>query len=146
MNSIQTVTMVSSLNYSLSKLNIYDKDSQYYDDVNYIDNECEEMIKLFPMAKFTVSIPMYKMDNLLTMKDVVIIRQKFDCHCWRGRRNKKDKDFIIRGTSGTITIKHVINKLINQKFKLTCNHHFLERFFKIGIDHGIEVFGMSMGS
>ena len=118
-----------------------DENSDNSRDSDYYNNEINEIDKMFPMntdAHFTISIPLNKMDKLITTSKMIIIKQTFDCYCY-GNMNLCPKLFIICGEK--ITNKYILQKLIEYNLKLDCNHVFIEGFVKKnGFPNVYEIF------
>ena len=100
-------------------------------------NEVEQINIMFPNAQFTISIDIEEMDELITHKDHITIKNSYDCYCYDNC--KKNTDFFyIKGEN--ITCRYVIKELIKQGLELNCNHHFLEGFYKTpGSDFQFEL-------
>ena len=83
----------------------------------------------FQGAMFVVDIDESKLDDILSEKDQVIIKQDFDCYCFHVKR--EPRYFRIKCPKGkSLTNKQVIKELIEQRMILECNHVFLEGFIK----------------
>ena len=83
--------------------------------------------KMFPDAMFQIGIPPYKLDNVITNKTLIIIKQIFncDCDCYE-MCIQEPKYFVIAGTR--ITSEYIIHELIKQECKIECNRVFIEGF------------------
>lgn len=105
-----------------------------YDD-GYDDYELEYGIihKMFPNAKFNVSILLQDMEKTISDLDKIIVKQTFDCYCYDGYEPELPaKWFPIHCSfdkGEKMTNKFVINELIKQGLVLDCNHCYLEGFY-----------------
>lgn len=106
-----------------------DEDSDGYDDWAV---ERAFIEHLFPNAKFTVSISLAELNDIVSPLDKIIVKQTFDCYCYRGIGNTQEpcqvpKWFPIHCREpGMMTVRYVIDELIRQGLSLDCNHCFLE--------------------
>jgi len=98
----------------IEELNEYDTDPDF-----------ERITKMFPDAKFQIGIIPYKLDEVITNKTLIIIKQIFNCACY-GKCIQEPKYFVVAGPR--ITSEYIIHELIKQDFKIECNHIFIERF------------------
>ena len=87
-------------------------------------NKIEEM---FPNAKFTVSIPIEDLDDVVSTEPVIIVKLDYTCYCY-SKRPKEPVRFKIQ--CAKMTNKNILKELINQNLTLKCNHRFIEGFFK----------------
>ena len=91
------------------------------------EREIEEIERMFPDAKFTISIDIEELDDLITDKQSIIIKQVYDCYCYQDY-NKKTEYFYIKGEK--LTQRYVIEQLIEKGLEIECNHTFLEGIYK----------------
>lgn len=98
-------------------------------------NDERTMIEhMFPDAKFAISIRLSDLNDIVSPLDKIIVKQTFDCYCYRGIGNAElqepcqvPKWFPIHcRETGMMTVRHVVNELIRQGMSLDCNHCFLE--------------------
>jgi len=92
-----------------------------------IECEIEKMHNMFPNAQFEVAIDIGEIDNLITDKQFIIVKNTYNCYCYDNCKKITDY-FNIKGEN--ITNRYVIEQLIEQGLHLDCNHHFLEGFYK----------------
>ena len=107
-------------------------EEQYQTEFNLIN-------EMFSDAKFNVSIDIDELDDVLSTEKTIVVKQTFTCHCY-SNCNKHPSFYIIRGE--TMSQKYVIQELINQKFKIECDHQFIEGFDKLN-ETQFEVAGFS---
>jgi|UniRef100_A0A6C0IXY2 hypothetical protein len=101
------------------------------------DSDFALITKMFPDAKFQIGIPPYKLDNLITNKTLIIIKQVFNCDCY-DMCIQEPKYFVIAGTC--ITSEYIIHELIKQGYKIDCKHVFIEGFEQsIDIDYQFNI-------
>ena len=91
------------------------------------NEEFEIINKMFPNAKFNISIDISNFHDILTSSKEIIIKHSFNCYCYDNNA-KTTQFYIIKGD--IITNKYIIDELIKQNFELNCNHIFLEGFIK----------------
>lgn len=104
-----------------------------------IINEINKIDKMFPKAKFTVSININKLNNKITNQNYIVIKHTYDCYCYSSIHKKTPKYYYIFGKN--ITYKFAIKKLIKHGLTIKCNHHFLEDIVKIeNTDNFYELF------
>ena len=96
-------------------------DSEY--DTDYYDKEHEIINKMFPDAKFSICIDSHEMNELLTDKKRIVIKQTYNCYCY-SEYPRNTEYFYINGDR--LTYKYVIDELIKQGLNPNCNHRFLE--------------------
>jgi hypothetical protein len=83
----------------------------------------------FKGAMFSIAIEDSELDDILSDKDQIMIKQDFNCYCFHVKR--EPRYFRIKCPKGkSLTNKQVIKELIEQKMILECNHVFLEGFIK----------------
>ena len=100
---------------------------EYHDEKFHYDESIDK--SEFQGAMFVVDIDESKLDDILSEKDQVIIKQDFDCYCFHVKR--EPRYFHVKGPKGQpLTNRYVIKELIEQKMNLECNHMFLEGFIK----------------
>tara|TARA_B110001469_G_C9461892_1_gene232711 strand:+ start:329 stop:664 length:336 start_codon:yes stop_codon:yes gene_type:complete len=87
--------------------------------------ELEEMERLFPDAKFEVTICLNELNDIVTSKKKITIQHTYTCYCY-GDDPLPTKYFIIEGDK--LTNKYIIDELIKQGLTMNCNHIFLEGF------------------
>ena len=104
-----------------------------------MENEFDLIDKMFPGAKFVIAIDIEELDDVVTERTNIVIKNTYDCYCYAGV-NKIADYFYISGER--ITNKFIINKLIEQGLSLNCNHCFIEGFDK----ESDCQFGISAGS
>ena len=100
----------------------FPNDNEFHYDEG-IDDKVE-----FKGAMFSIAIEDSELDNILTEKDQIMIKQDFDCYCFHKKR--EPRYFHIKRRSESLTNRCVIQQLIEQKMVLECNHVFLEGFIK----------------
>jgi len=94
---------------------------------NY-ERQCKLIDDMFPGAKFTISIDLNDLDNIVTDKKFIIIQQTFNCYCY-DNMNTKNKLYTVKCLENeSLTNEYIINELIKQGLKVNCNHIFLESF------------------
>ena len=96
------------------------------------DSESEEIDyseieRQFNDAKFSISIPLRKIDNIIINNNVVALKCNFKCYCY-SETSRNSEFFICRSTTNKITNRDLINCLIGNNFDTECNHQFLEGF------------------
>ena len=84
--------------------------------------EMKAIEEMFPTAKFSISIPLSKMNDILTTEPSIIIGH-WRCSCYK-RRGWKPYCITLQEMS----YKNIINELIKQKLKTKCHHRHLEAF------------------
>lgn len=92
--------------------------------------ENEIIDQIFPNAEFTIALNLEELDNILTDKSDIVIKNTYNCYCYAN--SKKDPDyFYINCKNGEqMTQKYIIHELIKQGLNIDCNHCFLEGFDK----------------
>ena len=91
-----------------------------------IEAEIEEICKQFPNSKFSISLPLVDIDNVVINTGPVAIKCDFNCYCYS--EAPRISEFYICKKEKNITNRDLINCLIDNKFDTKCNHHFLEGF------------------
>ena len=100
----------------------YEEDDQFHYDGAIDKSE-------FKGAMFSIAIEDSELDDILSDKDQIMIKQDFNCYCFHVKR--EPRYFRIKCPKGkSLTNKQVIKELIEQKMILECNHVFLEGFIK----------------
>jgi hypothetical protein len=89
--------------------------------------ECEQLELMFPDAKFTISMGIDELEDVITDQPHIVIKQSYDCYC-HDEHPKGHNYFYISGEK--MTMKFIIQELIKQGFELDCNHHFFEGLHK----------------
>ena len=89
--------------------------------------EMEQIELMFPDAKFSISIGLEELDDVITEQPHIVIKHAHKCYCY-DEAPKQTEFYYISGDR--ITNKLVIEKLIEQGLELDCNHGFLEGFHK----------------
>ena len=89
--------------------------------------EIEQIHNMFPNAQFEIAINIEEMDNLVTDKKFIIVKNTYSCYCYDDCKKNTDY-FYIRGEN--MTYKYVIEQLIEQGLELDCNHIYLEGLYK----------------
>lgn len=110
------------------------------DDVLY-DIRLKYIEKTFGITKhkFTISIPPNEFDDILGKNIIVFINYK-DCYCIG---DEPKTDILHLQKKGIITIKDMIQFLVDKKYDPGCDHCFLEGFdiYKVFITEVVAVFG-----
>lgn len=101
-----------------NRINKEKTQEEYEEDMLYME-------KHFGNEYFTCCIDIDELDEPLTDKKEIIIKNTYDCYCWDGI-NRPNDYFIVKNDK--ITNRFVINQLIKQNFNPNCNHCFLEDF------------------
>ncbi len=83
--------------------------------------EMEQIELMFPDAKFSISIGLEELDDVITEQPHIVIKHAYNCYCY-DEAPKQTEFYYISGDR--ITNKLVIEKLIEQGLELDCNHHF----------------------
>ena len=91
------------------------------------EEEFQEIERMFPNAKFVISIELDELDTVITAQTNIVIKQSYTCHCYEDCK-RKPNFFYIRGEN--ITNKFIIHELIEQGLEIECDHCFLEGFDK----------------
>ena len=100
----------------------YEEDDQFHYDGAIDKSE-------FKGAMFSIAIEDSELDDILSDKDQIMIKQDFNCYCFHVKR--EPRYFRIKCPKGkSLTNKQVIKELIEQRMILECNHVFLEGFIK----------------
>jgi Na+-transporting NADH:ubiquinone oxidoreductase subunit NqrF len=92
------------------------------------DYENEQIEILFPDAKFTISMSLEDLDEVVTDQPHIVIKHAYNCYCYDEEEAKNTEFYYISGKN--LTNKDIIESLIEQGLTLECNHHFLEGFHK----------------
>jgi hypothetical protein len=90
----------------------------------------QELLNVFPnfnIINFIITIPLSEINKVVTTKDIIVIKYVFDCHCYY-QNPRKTEYYICKKKGGGITIKDLVNCLIENEFAPQCNHIFLESF------------------
>ena len=111
-----------------------DKVEIKYNEINEISEEeylkeIEIIYKMFPNAKFSVCIDLNMMNDVLTEKDIIVIKSDYSCYCYRDCPRNTDFFIIHRPQNGKITYRHILTELMNQGLDLDCNHSFIEDIY-----------------
>lgn len=80
---------------------------------------------------FTTSIPNKQINELLTDKPYLLIRDQIKCICCDNINHLDIKYKYILIQHNNLTRYNVINELIKKKYKKKCTHKFLEGFIKL---------------
>ena len=97
------------------------------DEYRAFEEEQQQLDEIFGDIDFTVSIPLNDMDDLLTDRTWIVIKNIYTCYCYEHEPRTADY-FVICGDS--LTIKYVLLELKKQNLHLDCNHRFIEGFQK----------------
>lgn len=93
-------------------------------DIDY-EEEYKIINEMFPDLDFTISMSIKELNKVVTQKNKIQVVQRYNCYCYSDRKpKKKSKVFIIEGEN--ITHKYILEQLINQGFKIKCNHRYYE--------------------
>lgn len=93
-----------------------------------IMRELQIIDDMFPDAKFSPSIDLENLDDIVSDKKEIIIKQDFTCYCY-DNINKRPKYYTIKcGENESLTNKYIINELIKKGIRVECDHVFLESF------------------
>lgn len=112
-----------------------EKTEEQYD----IENKIIE--HMFPNAEFTIALNLEELDDIVTDKSSIIIKNTYNCHCYTNCKKNADYFFINSKNGEQITNKYIINELIKQGLMRDCDHHFLENFEKTTVsDCQFEMF------
>jgi|TARA_B110000027_G_C16085447_1_gene285714 hypothetical protein len=107
----------------------YQDDEFHYDEEDDQFHYDEEDESEFKGAMFSIAIEDSELDDILSDKDQIMIKQDFNCYCFHVKR--EPRYFRIKCPKGkSLTNKQVIKELIEQRMILECNHVFLEGFIK----------------
>ena len=90
--------------------------------------EIQQIYQMFPNAKFCIAIKLDDLDDIISERNNIVVKQDYNCYCYKNFRKKTDY-FYIKGQK--LTNKFIISKLIEQGLELDCNHCFIEGFYKI---------------
>ena len=90
--------------------------------------EQEQIEALFPQAKFTICIALSDLDDLVTDKKTIVVKQSYGCYCYDDCPRKTDWVVV---HSNRITNRVVLTELIKQDLTLECNHCFVEGFHEL---------------
>lgn len=93
-------------------------DKQYEADQQYIQEQ-------FGNNKFDISLEPEVLDEVVTDKHVIVLKNSYTCYCWR-EHNRPTDYFVVHGVN--ITNRFLIHELIRNDFNPGCNHIFLEGF------------------
>ena len=91
-----------------------------------IESEIEEIHKQFPNSKFSISLPLIDIDNVVISTGQVAIKCGFNCYCYS--EAPRISEFYICKKEKNITNRDLINCLIDNNFDTGCDHSFLEQF------------------
>ena len=93
-----------------------------------IDIEIRQMDEMFSDAKFSPSIDFEELDDVVSDKKEIIIKQDFTCYCY-DNINKSPKYFTVKCRENeSLTNKYIMTELMKQKMKIDCDHRFVEGF------------------
>jgi hypothetical protein len=93
-----------------------------------IDIEIRQIDEMFPDAKFSPSIDLENLDDKVSDKKEIIIKQDFTCYCY-DNKNKSPKYFTVKCKENeSLTNKYIMTELMKQKMKIDCDHRFVEGF------------------
>jgi hypothetical protein len=93
-------------------------------DIDY-DAENDLINSIFPNAKFTICINSKQLDDVVTDKQEIIIKLDFPCYCHDG--NPRNTEYYTV-TGNKITIRTMLNVLVENEVSFDCDHRFLEGF------------------
>jgi hypothetical protein len=95
------------------------------DDATY-EAEMNAVYDLCPKSLFSISIPLSKMNDILTTKPSIEIHHHIRCRCYKSKRLH-----IYPITLQEMSYKNIINELIKQGLHPRCDHRFLEAFIRV---------------
>lgn len=95
------------------------------DDATY-EAEMNAVYDLCPKSLFSISIPLSKINDVLTTEPYIIVRHRIRCGCYKRRRCIQ-----YRITLQEMSNKNIINELIRQGLHPRCDHRFLEGFIRV---------------
>jgi len=101
------------------------------EDDNDFEMEMEELRKTFPDAKFTISIPLDALNDVISNHDTVVIKITHNCYCYSGNRRKDDLILVHNTTGEGITNKDAIEAMIEYGYDPNCSHVFFEGFINV---------------
>ena len=98
-----------------------EEEEKYIRELRIIDD-------MFPNAKFIPSINLENLDDIVSDKKEIIIKQNLTCYHY-DNINKRPKYFTIKCRENeSLTNKYIMTELIKQKMKIDCDHRFVEGF------------------
>ena len=137
--------MVVALGQSVMRCVCKKFDDYWYGDeqwseINDNDDDADSVYaivsRMFPGARFIVSMSLAELREPITHLDKIIVKQTFDCYCYCDgygelRNAPVPRWFPIhRRDDEYMTNELIIKELVRQGMSLDCNHCFLEGFVK----------------
>ena len=92
------------------------------------EQEFEQLEAMFPDAKFTVSIPIEDIDEVVSTEPTIMVKCSYNCHCYSESPKVADWFNIRCNNDGNITNRTILMELMNNNLSLECDHHFIEGF------------------
>ena len=86
--------------------------------------------EMFPNAKFSIAIDYDDLNELVTTRKNIVIKNTYTCYCYDNNPRKTDYFFVKSTSPEGITYRFLIEELIRQDLCLECNHNFVEGFMK----------------
>lgn len=105
---------------------------QTTEDDNDFEMEMAEMRKTFPRAKFTISIPLDAVNDVISNHDTIVIKITHNCYCYSENPRKDDLILVHNTTGEGITNKDAIEAIVKYKYDPKCSHVFFEGFTRVG--------------
>lgn len=102
------------------------------------DTEFDILRKLFPNAKFTISMSLGSLSHIVSNKQSISLVITHHCYCYTQSPRKEDHYTVKRNAHGHITMYDIIQQLIKDKYDPVCVHRFLENLIEIN-DHTYEI-------
>jgi hypothetical protein len=73
------------------------------------ETQFDELNNIFPNANFTISMDIEELDEVVTDKKFIVVKQNYNCYCY-DNCDKQPRYFYV--TDNIITNKVILNKLI----------------------------------
>ena len=91
------------------------------DDIDYENDDIED---IFPNSLFNICN--LKLDRVIIYNDIVCIKCAFNCYCYS--EAPRIPEYFICRHPGYITVRNLIDCLVDNNFNPMCNHNYLEAF------------------
>lgn len=103
------------------------------------DDDYESVDSAFTNAWFSVGIPSYELDAVVSPLDKIIVKQTFHCLCYRFYQHTDSGEYaevypipkwfpVHCGEGEVMTNRHILTELIRQGMSLDCEHRTVRGF------------------
>lgn len=95
------------------------------------EEEFRQIKRRFPRAHFDVSMPLAKIDSVVSRRNRIKVIVPYDCYCYDECPKKREADVFVTESKdgGPVKMSDVIEEMIRKRYR-PCNHRFFEGLHK----------------